>query len=231
MAAVIDMKVQGKAKADSRAVQASGLKAKGSALATVVVAFCTKEAKEEEARGQKRLKYIADIKALAPEGHAAFRAELQQELATLTELEKTSGIDSSRHGGYSMASFRVMVSNWRTISVACEAGMEVTDDNGAKSWERVLDEAREARKAQQALNGEAEGNGMRKQGAGRKAKTAYEKAFDAITKLEKKDQRRMLDALAASFHATVSYPEPKAKTVRPAGRKDAALAAQAAVLH
>lgn len=205
---VAEMKTAGKgSNVDPKKAQIAGYKAKGAALATLCINFAVDEVKAEEKRGEKRRKYIADIYALTPEGHAEFRAELRRELLSFDESEKAlvqAGMmkeQESKKGGYSSASFRVMVSNWSTLSVACEAGLKPFDEDGAVlAWDAALSAARTAKKAQQAAGNIAEG--QRASGAGRKAVTDYDKALRMVSKLNLRDQRKLAVALAGMIEAS-----------------------------
>jgi hypothetical protein len=197
-----EMKQAGKGKINPEAAQRKGDVAKGHALAIQCVRYATEEAKAEEARGQKRMRFVADIANLTPAGHAEFRKELQIELAALTDVEKVTGQADSRHGGYAASSFRVMVSNWRTISAACELGYKpFNEDGSAKAWETVLTEARETRKTQQASGNAAVIEGTRKQGAGRKALTDYDKTLRLASKLNLRDLRKLQAAVNGLIEA------------------------------
>lgn len=208
---------QAKGTVDSTKAAIKGLKAKGAALAALCVNFAVEEVKAEEKRGEKRRKYIADIFNLTPEGHSEFRAELQRELMSFDESEKVlvkagaMAEAESKKAGYSSASFRVMVSNWRTISVACEAGMKPVDEAGAPlAWDATLSMAREVRRASASVGESKAADGMRAQGAGRKAVSDYDKALRLVAKLAHGDLVKMQAALGGLIEASA----PKAKKVK-----------------
>lgn len=213
MADVAEMKPQGQTKIDAEAARKAGDVAKGHALAILCVRYATQEAKEEERRGAKRLRFVADIANLTHDGHQEFRKELQIELAALTDVEKVTGQDDSRHGGYAASSFRVMVSNWRTISAACELGYSPFDaDGSAKAWETVLSEARGMKKAAVSAGKTVAIEGTRKAGGGRKQLTAYDRALKLAVALDKRDQRRLMESLAAMLGAEITYKSARVKT-------------------
>lgn len=216
---VAEMKQAGKGQVNAEASTRKGNIAKGHALAQVCVNFATEEMKAEEKRGEKRMGFVKRIADLTPEGHAEFRKELQHALAFLDEQDKAAMAAGalkeapSKTAGYSLASFRVMVSNWRTVSVACEAGMKIED--GA-SWENTLEEARATRKAHQSNGGKVI-EGTKKQGAGRKAISDYDKALRIVSKLGYKDLVKLQSALTGLIEASAPKArKPKADASAPA---------------
>lgn len=213
-----EMKQAGKAAIDTKKAAAKGFKAKGAALATLCVRFAQEEVRIEEKRGQARIKFVTDIKALTPEGHAEFRAQLRRELLSLDEGEELlvqAGAmteKESTKGGYSAASFRVMVSNWMTISVACEAGLNINEEDGTPmKWDAVLGAARKVRKETQQAAGQL-ADGQRNQGAGRKPISDYDKALKAVEKLDKRNKVKLLNVLAAALEYAVVAPAPAQKS-------------------
>jgi hypothetical protein len=209
---IAEMKQAGKGAIDGKKAQTKAYKAKGAALATLCVRFAQEEVRIEEKRGQARIKFVTDIKALTPEGHAEFRAQLRRELLSLDEGEELlvqAGAmteKESTKGGYSAASFRVMVSNWMTISVACEAGLDVNEADGTPmKWDTVLAAARKVRKDTQQAGAQLS-DGQRAQGAGRKPVSDYDKALKAIEKLDKRAKVKLLGVLAAALEYTVTAP-------------------------
>lgn len=180
--------------------------AKGNALAHLVVEWAWKEAEAEEKRGTKLALFVQSIGELAPEAHTTFRAALSQELAALAELDKASGMGESRKAGYSLASFRVMVSNLRAISEAVQLGMKTKDKAGNPvAWSVAIEKAREVRKARVAT-GEAKG-GQGK--AGRKPLTDFDKAMRLVSKLNLRDLRKVNAATAALIEAAETGKRPK----------------------
>lgn len=211
MADIVEMKQAGKGTIDQDAARTKAEVARGAALATMCVRFAEDEARADEARGVKRMRYVIDIANLTHAGHAEFRKELQNQLAFMTEIEQGAvkagalAEEPSRHGGYSSASYRVMVSNWRTISVACELGFKPIDDDGQPlRWETALEGCRSFKKLQATSGKTVAVEGTRKAGAGRKALTDYDKALRLVTKLDKKDQKKLLVALAGILNMEVS---------------------------
>lgn len=211
---------------DTAKANAKGNEAKGHALADLCVSFAKGEVQHQIERNKARMAYVFDIANLNPEGHAVFRADLQKVLSDLSFTEKAmteSGVTKeaeSEHAGYSAASFRVMVSCWRTVSVACEAGMKVSRN---MTWDEVLSEARAVRKAKQDAGAALE-EGQRAQGAGRKAASAYDKAFKSITTalsakdLTDADIARIMENLAAAYGyklSKVAAPKVEAPKVEP----------------
>lgn len=177
--------------------------ANGSALATQVVKFVNGEVQAEQKRSESRMRFVRSILALETEGHSEFRKQLQHELTFLTETMTAavaSGAikeDESRHGGYSAASFRVMVSNFRTISVAAELGW--TPEGEGQSWEDSLSQCRDFKKAQASNGVNVVVPGGRKAGAGRKAASDLAKVQGAVSKLGRKDKMVLLASLAAEL--------------------------------
>ena len=212
MVDVVEMKQAGKGAIDGKKAQTKAFKAKGAALATLCVRFAQEEVRIEEKRGQARIKFVTDIKALTPEGHAEFRAQLRKELLSLTEGEQllvqagAMAEEESLKGGYSANSFRVMVSNWMTISIACEAGLSINEDDGTPmKWDAVLSAARKVRKETQQATGQL-AEGQRTQGAGRKPVSDYDKALKAVEKLDKRNKVKLLQVLAAALEYSVVAP-------------------------
>lgn len=210
---VAEMKVAGSKKGSAKP---NADVAKGNALAHVVVEWAWKEAEAEEKRSGKLALFVQSIGELSPEGHVAFRGQLSQELAALAELDKVSGRSESRTAGYSLASFRVMVSSLRTISEAVALGMKVKDKDGSPiAWAAALEKARDIRKAHVSANG-GKTSGGRKVGAGRKALTDYDKAMRLVSKLNLRDLRKVQAAVAGLIEAAETGKRPKAAANQPA---------------
>lgn len=149
-------------------------KAKGSALANVLVKYATEEALREEKKGEKLKGFIRDIHALDNEGHKAFRQELTEELAIMkmardAEAEHTGVIVKSTMG-YSFTSFTVMVSNFKTISYAAELGYRFDE---TKTWPIMLAESVGYKHAQASKGVEVSVVGAKR---GRKAKLPEQKS-------------------------------------------------------
>lgn len=187
---VAEMKVAGKAKG---AAKPDPAQVAGGALATLVVNWAWKEAEAEEKRAGKLALFVKDIVALPDEAsHRAFREQLSAELAGIAELEKVSGINESRKAGYSLASFRVMISNFRTISEAAQIGFKGTGKGGVElTWVQSLETAREYRKAHVSAGGTQTTQRGHKLGAGRKALSDYDKAIRVLSKLNLRDLRKV----------------------------------------
>lgn len=204
--ALASVKTGGKS-IDTAKANAKASAAKGAALADLCIKYLTEEMQAEEQRGAKRMMFVRDISNLNPEGHGEFRAEMQRQLNFLTESEKAAvqvgalKEEVSRHGGYSLASFRVMVSNWRTLSVACEHGLNIyeADKKTLKPWETVLMDARALRKAEQAAGDAASESGGRAQGAGRKADTKVDRAFKIAMQLSIEEQAELIGRIQAAM--------------------------------
>jgi hypothetical protein len=123
---------------------------------------------------------------LTPEGHRAFRNELQLELDLSSSLAKAGQVTTTDMQGYSMGSLRTMMSNYKSISIACEMGLKTIDDSGdVKPWSLMLKQAVEYKHAQAANAPE----GTIKAGRGRKSKvvTALDTAQSAMNKLSDAD--------------------------------------------
>lgn len=179
------IKPVGKAPVDQVKAAAKANGAKGTALATVCVAYATKCAKEDESRSEKLRSIVKSIGDLTREGHVAFRSELQAELDMIASLEKGVGAEK-RTMGYSMNSFRTMVSNWKTISQACELGLKTKDaDDAPKSWGQVLGEAVHIKHAHASDSQNPATPTKRK--AGRKTLTDLDRAKAAFDKLTGQD--------------------------------------------
>lgn len=190
--------------------QAAGLRAKGEALAILIVKAANEEQADQLARGQKRMKYVRDIVALSPEGHQEFRKQLQNELAFMAEAAKILQKDApeiikedeSSKAGYTSNSFKVMVSCFRTISAAAELGWKLEPES--MSWDQCLSECRAYRKVKADSGVVALIPGTRKQGAGRKPLTALGKVQAAVAKLDTKDKKKLLAALAGELGFTLT---------------------------
>lgn len=217
---VAEMKVAGRGKGSAK-VDVSV--AKGAALAHVMVQYAWKEAEAVEKRTAKLAMFVKDICALDEKGHSQFRAQLTAELQAVREMEKLAEHKESTKAGYSLNSFVVMVSNWKAISEAAQIGFKGTDKEGeALPWTVALETARDYRKSHASATGTTllTASGKRT-GAGRRAATPYEKALKLAAGLEKKDQRRLFETLAAMFKATISYPA-KATAKTDAGKLESA---------
>lgn len=164
----------GKAKAPT-----DGFKAQGHALAVVCINYAQKRMEEEEKQQSKLLAIVRSIQGLAREAHAEFRAELSKELELVKELNKAAGLTAAHTRGYSMSSFTVLVTNWRTISKAVEMGYDTTD----KGWGQVLSESVEMKRQHSASSHEG-AQPPTKRTAGRKATPLIEKAIKAMEALE-----------------------------------------------
>ena len=189
--------IVGSAKADPKAVQASGHQAKGSALAAVLIPILRGDAIADEKRGQERYKVAVSLHDLSPEGHQAFRRELEAEKATLRELAKSGGVESRiQTRGLSEGSFMVYCSQWATLSKAFEAGMPLTKEANVAC---LLANARHML-AQMHAKGETEEEHNPK-GAGRKAKDPVQTIIDNISKLSDADKARFIKAYAKLANA------------------------------
>jgi hypothetical protein len=207
---VAEMKVAGSNKG---AAKVDTSVAKGAALAHVMVEYAWKCAEEVEKRQNKLAMFVKDICALDAKGHQQFRAQLSAELAAIREMEKNADVKESTRAGYSLNSFVVMVSNWRAISEAAQIGFKGVDKAGDPlPWTVALETARDYRKSHASANGTVVRTAAgKKAGAGRKAISDYDRALNAAAKLQRKDQRKLFEALGAMLGATISYP-PKAST-------------------
>lgn len=197
VATVSDLKnvtpLKTKPKADGKKVQESGMMAKGHALAALIVRDSLQEMQAEEKRGEKRRVFIQSMLDLDKTGHAAFREDLEAELVSLNESEKgTDGAPKvSRIGGYALNSYRVMLSNWKAISIGIEAGAEVKNEEGQLlSWEDCLTHCREMGSAVGALNPKK---------AGRKPLSNYEKAMRLVEKCNPAEQKKIMMAIAKTL--------------------------------
>lgn len=152
--------------------------AKGAALATVCINYATKRMAEEEKQHGKLKMFIKNISELNHTAHVEFRAELTKELNLAKELQAGADVKTSHMGGYSLNSFKALVSNWKTISTACELGYKPED----KSWPVVVAESVQMREAH-ASNASEGAQLPIKRKAGRKATPLIEKAQAAAEKL------------------------------------------------
>jgi len=221
---IAEMKVSGRAKGKASVNVAE---VQGGALAHTMVAYAWKEAEAQEKRSNKLAMFVQDICKLSPEAHGVFRAQLTAELKSIEALEEVSGMQESRKAGYSLNSFKVMVSNWRTISEAAQIGFKGVDSNNKPMpWTMALETARDYRKTHAAATGTTVRTAAGKtSGAGRKAMSPYDKVLKAAAALDKKDQRRLFEALGAMFKATISYP------AKPAAKSAANTLAAPATVH
>lgn len=94
----------------------------------------------ELSKETKLCEIIDAIRVLTKEGHKAYRAMLSDDLAMIKAMGETDTAKKMR--GYTLASYSVMVSNWKTISVAFEHGMVYDKHAG---WHDTLKAARAAR--------------------------------------------------------------------------------------
>jgi hypothetical protein len=180
MVDLVEMKPisSGKAKAST-----NGDAAKGSALATVCIKYATKRMEQEEKEQGKLAAIVRSIAELPRDGHKEFRAELSRELELIKELHKIGGggdgkVTSANMAGYSLNSFKVLVTNWRTISMAVECGYKPEN----KPWALVLAES-VAMKHAEASAGTPTAELPTKRKAGRKAKSQLDKCIDCATVL------------------------------------------------
>jgi hypothetical protein len=161
----------------------NGDKAKGAALAVVCIKYATERMAEEEKQQNKLLTICKSIAALPRDGHAEFRSQLSAELTLAKACHKAASDDgtkvSRQHtAGYSINSFTVLVSNWRTISAAVELGLSIE----GKSWGQILGEAVETKNAHAAHASEG-AQVPTKRKAGRKATPLIDKAVKAAEEL------------------------------------------------
>ena len=155
--------------------------AKGHALATTCIAYAVKRMEEEDKQIGKLNLIVKSIGDLDHKGHVEFRAELTRELILLKELRTAVGTTKAQTAGYSFNSFEVLVSNWRTISTACELGYKPE----GKPWSTVLAESVQIKNGHAMGQGEAHGPTKRK--VGRKATPLIDKAMTAAKALDKGD--------------------------------------------
>lgn len=158
---------------------AKGNTAKGAALASVCMAYGLKRMAAEEKEQGKLLMIVKSINDLAREGHAEFRAQLTSELGLLKELREVAGVTRAQTAGYSLSSFEVLVSNWKTISHAVEMGYSTVD----KSWGLVLAESVAMKNGATAKSGEMTALPTKRK-VGRKATPEIDKAKTAAEKLD-----------------------------------------------
>jgi len=180
MSDVAEMKViqSGKAKAPNK-----GEVALGAALAKVCLNYAIKRMEQEEKEAGKLSAIVKSIKQLPREGHAEFRAELTKELNLLKELHKVGEVTKEHTKGYAFNSFATLVTNWKTISQACEMGYNIVNDEGVqKSWSLVLAES-VAMKHSHAANSAEGAQPATKRKAGRKATPLIDKAIKAAEEL------------------------------------------------
>lgn len=190
---IAEMKViqSGKAKAPT-----NGDKAKGSALATVCIKYATKRMEEEEKQMGKLAMIVQSIASLPHDGHIEFRAELTRELSLIKELQSIGGegdgkIVSANMAGYSLNSFKVLVTNWKTISMAVEAGYKPEN----KPWALVLAES-VAMKHAEASAGNPETALPTKRKTGRKATPLIDKAIKVAEELLENNPKAFMEFAA-----------------------------------
>ena len=170
VAAIVSKPTQDTAKAGARARYQ-----KGEALAGLVIKSAQADIEAEVKRASSRHAMLKSLSLLDKDGHQAFREGLKAELTVISEsIDK----DTNQYAGTSINSYRVLVSCWRVLSVAIQAGMEVCDAGGnARAWDVLLTEARAMKAAQSAQDTKGK-NGMRAKGAGRKAKASAPESTD-----------------------------------------------------
>ena len=136
---VAEMKVIGQVKKASTNAPV----AKGYALAKVCIDYATKRMEAEEKEHGKLKMIVKSISALDHNAHVEFRSQLTAELTLAKETYKMAGTTTAQMAGYSMQSYIVMVSKWKTISTACELGYAPGD----KEWPLVVAESVQIRQA------------------------------------------------------------------------------------
>lgn len=197
-------RIVGQPNVDTKAAQQSGNEAKGAALAAVLIPILRGDAEADSKRNTERFKIAVSLKDLTPEGHKAFRRELEAEKEALRALAKAAGsakgrdntqMDARLHTyGLSEGSFMVYCSHWMVLSRAFEAGMPLTQE---KNVACLLKNAR-FMLAEMHAKGETDEQHNAK-GAGRKPKSELEKIETLIGKLEKKQQETLFRHLAAQL--------------------------------
>lgn len=175
---VAEMAVPGKARTSGT----NGDKAKGSALATLCIKYATKRMEQEEKEQGKLATIVKSIQELARDGHAEFRSQLTAELNLLKELRKASGTTKAQTMGYSFTSFEVLVSNWKTISVAVEMGYDTTN----KPWSLCVAESVQMKQAHAASSHEGP-QGPTKRTAGRKAIATIDKVKKLVESMDENE--------------------------------------------
>ena len=200
---VITKPIDKKATQNQVAMAAKALANKGEALAKICIDYAQGIVAEEEKRGNKQKSIAKSISELTPEGHKTFRAGLADTLAYLNEVEKSTELGDSRIKGYSTNTFRVMMSNYKSISIACELGLKVTGKEGeVKKWVEILSEAVAFKHANAASD-----TPTIKPGRGRKTLkpvSAYDKAVKAVDSLDLSDLTKLsahVGALIATLNA------------------------------
>jgi hypothetical protein len=190
--------------------------AQGHALATVCINYATKLMAEEEKRAGKLKLIIKSISDLSHGAHVEFRAQLTAELSLLKEMRAVTGVTKAQTAGYSFASFEVLVSNWKTISTACELGYVPGD----KGWSLVVAESVQMKQAHASkghknatstIDGkevEADTELPIKRKVGRKATPLIDRAIEAATNLLNENPAKFIE-----FAAWVQKNMPVAKPV------------------
>ena len=150
--------------------------AKGGALAATIVAWVTKQASAEEAKGEKLMRFVADIVNLKSNiAHIEFRRQLDNEVTLVRESMKHGGeTEGPVTMGYSDKSFIVMCSNFRTLSYAAALGWK---PSAGSKWVTAYREAVSYKQAQASNGVTAVPVGQKR---GRKAKTEAPVAHAAI---------------------------------------------------
>jgi hypothetical protein len=142
----------------------------------------------ELSKEQKLCDIINAIRVLTKKGHQAYRVMLSQDLSMIKAMGEVDTVKSMR--GYTLASYSVMVSNWKTISVAFENGMVYDKLAG---WHETLKAARAAR----ASTGETK--------SGPKTGTKQVKSEEPSEDVESSDESPMVDveALTDKVHSAL----------------------------
>ena len=187
----------------------NGDAAKGLALAVICIRYATKVMEEDEKRTGKLSMIVRSIAELPHDGHIEFRAQLTAELDLIKELNKVAGdgdgkVTSANMAGYSLNSFKVLVSNWKTISTAVESGYKPEN----KTWSVVLSEA-VAMKHAVASPTNASADLPTKRKAGRKETPLLDKAIKAADALLENNPVKFMEFVA--WVQTTVKAMPKAK--------------------
>jgi hypothetical protein len=146
----------------------------------------------DTAKGELLRGIIKHISGLTSDAHIAYRNLLEADLRQIKEDMKSFDVDVKAMRGYTMGSYIVMVSNWKTISKAFQNGMVYNED---ADWETVRLMAVEMGKAQASAKGESKG-------AGRKVKTelgVVDKIMNLIGQLNEEEMAEFTERLDKEY--------------------------------
>jgi len=115
----------------------------GIELFKVCQKFAEAKVAQADKDGGKLLQIATSIKALDKTGHTEFRAEIEKARQHMIVARQQGGAyDTADYQGYAMASYTVLLANWKAISKACEIGLDIMREDGKpKAWSVLYKDA------------------------------------------------------------------------------------------